>query len=124
LALACVLILGNISFCDIRKEVILGIITGIWSTSGLILRPILLLSSVCALPLVLNCDKFGENNDVSQGYKGYQSLDYQSPGYVSLFHGYNLSNSGYHFKHTFSSIRPTGAEIVAFQMFVKLLVLS
>jgi hypothetical protein len=80
-------------------------------------------------------------NGVFQGYKGYQTSGYQSSGHVSLFHpptrhesgsylqnynsysgynlsgyqdynyNYNLSNSGDHFKHTFSSIGPTGAEI-------------
>jgi hypothetical protein len=75
-----VLILWNISFCDKRREVILKvIITGVWSTSGLILRPILLLSSVCVLLLVSNCvnlsencDKSGQENGVV--YKGVSSI--------------------------------------------------
>ncbi len=41
------------------------------------MRPILLLSSVCALLIAVNCDKSGIKCD--KGYKGYQ-------GYVSLFH--------------------------------------
>jgi hypothetical protein len=39
--------------------------------SGLNLRPILLLSSVCALLLVLNCDKFGIKCD-KYSAKGFQ----------------------------------------------------
>jgi hypothetical protein len=34
---------------------------------------------------------------------------------LSSFGCYNQSNSGYHFRHTFSSIGPTGAKIEAFQ---------
>jgi hypothetical protein len=61
------------------------IISGFWCKSGPTLGLILLLSSVCALLIVVNCDKSGVNCDGIKGYQGYQGRFSQS-GHVSLFH--------------------------------------
>jgi hypothetical protein len=62
----------------------------------------------CAVEHVFGykCAVFSGNlSNSGYNYKGYQDYNYNY---------YNWSNSGNHFKHTFSSIRPTGAEIEAF----------
>jgi hypothetical protein len=85
------------------------------------LRPILLLSSVCALLLVINCANFSVKSAKSAGIEGYKL---SNSGCISYINGvsqdfnYNLYNllilrgqSYKRFRHIFGSIRATGAEI-------------
>ncbi len=97
------------------------IISGFLCKSGLTLRPILLLSSVCAFLIVLNCDKAGIKCDKYsvKGYQGHvspfklptrhESVSALQNANANIYdkydkNGYNLSNSGNHFKQTFSVI--------------------